>query len=198
MYKTTTTAPNLLLPLNNSTINTLTPLLDWDSLVTATNYRVQVATDSLFNNIILSQISDNTSYLIGSGVLNPNVDYYWRVRTNNAGGVSPWSEVYHFIVYLTDVEGEKQLPKEFALLQNYPNPFNPDTRISWQSPISSWQTIKLYDMMGREIETIVNGYYEAGAHSTLFIVNSSLPSGVYFYQLKAGDYTETKMMILLR
>ncbi len=85
-------------------------------MVTATNYRVQIATDSLFNNIILSEISDNASYLIESGVLNPNVDYYWRVLTNNDGGVSPWSEVYHFIVYLTDVEEEKQLPTEFALL----------------------------------------------------------------------------------
>jgi hypothetical protein len=52
--------------------------------------------------------------------------------------------------------------------------------------------------MGREIETIVNGYYEAGSHSTLYIINSSLSSGVYFYQLKAGKYLETKKMILLK
>jgi hypothetical protein len=86
----------------------------------------------------------------------------------------------------------------FQLYQNYPNPFNPSTRISWQSPISGWQTIKLFDVLGREIETIVDGYYEAGPHSALYIVNSSLPSGVYFYQLKTGDYIQTKKMILLK
>ncbi|MCX8105458.1 MAG: T9SS type A sorting domain-containing protein [Ignavibacterium album] len=90
------------------------------------------------------------------------------------------------------------VPKEYKLEQNYPNPFNPSTRISWQSPVGSWQTIKLYDLLGREIETIVDGYYETGFHSTLFIVNSSLPSGVYFYRLQAGDFVQTKKMMLLR
>ncbi|MCX8106134.1 MAG: T9SS type A sorting domain-containing protein, partial [Ignavibacterium album] len=79
-----------------------------------------------------------------------------------------------------------------------PNPFNPGTRISWQSPVGSWQTIKLYDLLGREIETIVDGYYEAGYYSTLFIVNSSLSSGVYFYRLQAGNFFQTRKMILLR
>src|SRR5690606_12816702 len=91
-----------------------------------------------------------------------------------------------------------QIPKNFDLYQNYPNPFNPSTTISWQSPISGWQTIKLFDLLGQEIETIVHGYYEAENHSTLYNVNSTLPSGVYFYQLKAGDYIQTKKMILLK
>lgn len=99
----------------------------------------------------------------------------------------------------TNVESEVGIVTEnFILEQNYPNPFNPSTRISWQSPVSSWQTIKLYDLLGREIETIVDGYYEAGYHSTLYIINSSLPSGVYFYRLLAGDFVQTKKMMLLR
>ncbi len=99
---------------------------------------------------------------------------------------------------VTSVEEERYTPTSFYLEQNYPNPFNPSTTISWQSPASGWQTIKLYDLMGREIETIVSGYYEAGSHSTLYIVNSSLPSGVYFYQLKADEFVQTRKMILLR
>lgn len=90
------------------------------------------------------------------------------------------------------------LEKSFELYQNYPNPFNPSTRISWQTPVSAWHTIKLYDLMGSEIETIVDGYFEAGFHSKLYIINSSLPSGIYFYQIKAGDFIQTKKMILLR
>ena len=108
----------------------------------------------------------------------------------------------------TDVElnANGELPAFFNLNQNYPNPFNPSTKISWQSPVSGWQTIKLFDVLGRELETIVEGYFDAGNHSTLYIVHSSLPSGVYFYQLKAVDpsissgksFIQTKKMILLK
>ena len=105
-------------------------------------------------------------------------------------------------VIVTNIEDRKEkeepIPTEFVLEQNYPNPFNPSTTISWQSPVSGWQTIKLYDVLGREIETIVDGYYEAGKHSTLYILHSTLPSGVYFYQLRAGDFVQTKKMILMR
>ncbi len=87
---------------------------------------------------------------------------------------------------------------DYQLFQNYPNPFNLSTVISWQSPVGSWQTIKLYDIMGREIETIASGYYEAGYHSKLFIVNSSLTSGIYFYQLRAEDFIQTRKLILLK
>jgi hypothetical protein len=87
---------------------------------------------------------------------------------------------------------------KFKLNQNYPNPFNSSTKISWQSPVGSWQTIKIFDMLGREIETLVNEYKETGNHSTLYIDNSTSPSGVYCYQLKAGDYVETRKMIFLK
>ena len=98
----------------------------------------------------------------------------------------------------SDVKDEEVLPKQFSLSQNYPNPFNPSTKISWQSPVSSWQTLKIYNTLGQEVETIVNEYLEAGFHSKLYIVNSTLPSGVYYYQLRAGDYLDTKKMILLK
>jgi hypothetical protein len=100
---------------------------------------------------------------------------------------------------VTDVlEEENIIPKNYSLYQNYPNPFNPNTKISWQSPVGSWQTIKLFDLLGRELETIIEGYYEAGSHSTLYTVNSTLPSGVYFYQLKARNFVGTKKIILLK
>jgi hypothetical protein len=108
--------------------------------------------------------------------------------------------------YPSDNEEEDVLPVEFALHQNYPNPFNPSTKISWQSPVSCWQTIKIFNTLGQEVETIVNEYLEAGFHSKLYIINSTLPSGVYFYQLKAGDpstgsgqsFIQTKKMLLLK
>ncbi len=100
---------------------------------------------------------------------------------------------------LTEVnEKVNTIPIEFKLEQNYPNPFNPSTTISWQSPVGSHQTIKLYDVLGKEIETLVDEFQEAGTHSTLYIVKSALPSGIYFYQIKAGDFIQTKKMILLK
>ncbi len=100
--------------------------------------------------------------------------------------------------YPSVVEDDKFLPKEFSLLQNYPNPFNPTTTVSWQSPVSGWQTIKIFNTLGQEVETIVNDYLEAGFHSKLYIVNSALPSGVYYYQLRAGNHIETRKMIYLK
>ena len=93
---------------------------------------------------------------------------------------------------------EYSTPTEYKLEQNYPNPFNPSTMIRWQSPIGSRQTIKLYNTLGEEVDTIVDEYLEAGYHSKLYTINSSLPSGVYFYRLQAGSYTSTKKMVLLR
>ena len=86
----------------------------------------------------------------------------------------------------------------FYLEQNYPNPFNPTTKISWRLPVGCLQTIKIFDVLGREIETIMDGYVEAGVHSIFYIINSTLPSGVYFYQLKAGEFIQTKKMLLLK
>lgn len=87
------------------------------------------------------------------------------------------------------------LPSVFQLEQNYPNPFNPSTTIRWQSPISGWHTIQLFDVLGREIKTIVDGFFEAGYHSELFVADSDLPSGIYFYKLSIGSYSQIKKMI---
>ena len=89
------------------------------------------------------------------------------------------------------------IPEEFILSQNYPNPFNPSTKINWQAPLSGWQTIKVFDVLGTEVKTLVDEYRNAGSYEVEFIANN-LPSGVYFYQLKVGDYLETKKMILLK
>jgi hypothetical protein len=107
--------------------------------------------------------------------------------------------LYGDTTFVVDVEEEQNpIPTEYKLEQNYPNPFNPSTKISWQLPISSWVTLKIFDALGREVETLVNEYQNSGNHSTLYIVNSTLPSGIYFYQLKAGGYVETKKMMFLK
>ena len=97
----------------------------------------------------------------------------------------------------SEVAEEILAPSEYKLYQNYPNPFNPSTKISWQSPVSSWQTLKVYNILGREESTLVNDYKPAGNYEVEFDA-SNLPSGIYFYRLKAGSFVQTKKMILLK
>lgn len=96
------------------------------------------------------------------------------------------------------VENKTENIVDFYLFNNYPNPFNSSTNISWQSPVSDRHTIKLLDVLGREIDIIVDDYYEAGYHSTLYNINSTLPSSVYFYRLQTKDFVSTKKMIYLK
>ena len=87
----------------------------------------------------------------------------------------------------------------FRLMQNYPNPFNPSTTIWYQLSEAGIVSLKIFNSLGEEVATIIDDeYLDIGTHSLLFIVNSSLPSGVYFYRLQAGNYVETKKMILVK
>jgi hypothetical protein len=217
------TIPTLLQPPHATTNVSTSPVLIWAKENVATSYKVQLAHGSTIipSNTILDTIisSDTTLQLLN---LQNNKLYYWRVAAINQYGRSDWSTVFGFKTESsTSLKEENLFPDKFQLEQNYPNPFstqgvsayggNPGTTISWQSPVGSWQTIKLYNSLGEEIDTIVEGYYEAGKHSTFYILNSTLPSGVYFYQLIAGDpstgspngqagqvFVQTKKMILMR
>ena len=92
---------------------------------------------------------------------------------------------------------ENFLPSEFILYQNYPNPFNPTTILSFVIRHVSFVSLKIYDVLGNEISTLVNEEKPAGEYEINFIADN-LPSGIYFYQLKSGNYSETKSMILLK
>jgi hypothetical protein len=89
------------------------------------------------------------------------------------------------------------MPSTYLLQQNYPNPFNPNTTISFSIPTSEFVTLKVYDVLGREIATLVNENLSAGSYSYNFDAKN-LTSGVYLYKLQAGKYSETKKMILTK
>jgi len=88
-------------------------------------------------------------------------------------------------------------PMNFHLSQNFPNPFNPSTTISYQLPTNSFVVLNVYDILGREVETLVSERQMAGSHSVRFDA-ASLPSGVYFYRLQAGTYHDTKKLVLVK
>jgi len=109
--------------------------------------------------------------------------------------------IYFFPESSSEVIAEDFTPKDFVLYQNYPNPFNPSTRISWQSAIGSWQTLKVFDVLGNEVATLIDEYKSAGKYEIEFVPESSirnLASGIYLYQLQSGSFIKSKKMILLK
>jgi len=113
--------------------------------------------------------------------------------------------------YLNDIYTKTELendlvPTEYVLYQNYPNPFNPSTSIQYAISSKQFVTLKVYDLLGREVVTLVNEEKSAGAYNVQFTINNlpagrqgvQLSSGIYFYRLQAGSFVETKKMILLR
>lgn len=108
-----------------------------------------------------------------------------------------WAKLAGWNLVNNIINPNNQTLKDFRLEQNFPNPFNPNTRISWQSPKSGWQTLKVYDVLGNEIITLVDEYKPSGFYEIEFDA-ASLSSGVYFYKLKAGDFWAVKRMLLMK
>ena len=91
----------------------------------------------------------------------------------------------------------ENIPESFNMSQNYPNPFNPSTKINYELQIANYVTLNIYDINGKLVKELVNEKQSAGSYSIDFD-GSGLPSGTYIYRLQAGDYSETKKMVLLK
>jgi hypothetical protein len=94
-------------------------------------------------------------------------------------------------------EQEPVIPAVFMIFQNFPNPFNPATTIEYQLPRSADVTLEIFDILGRKVQTLVEGQREPGPHRVVWDAGE-YPSGIYFYRLRAGDLIETKKMVLLK
>jgi ligand-binding sensor domain-containing protein len=107
------------------------------------------------------------------------------------------SGVFKTVGEVTSIRRHQPIPASIQLDQNYPNPFNPSTTISYELSANSFVTLKVYDVLGREVKALVNERQNAGSHSATFNA-SNLPSGVYFYRLVAGNYIATKKMVMVK
>ncbi len=107
------------------------------------------------------------------------------------------SPLQTFSLSVTDVANEESLPNNFSLKQNYPNPFNPSTNISFSIPKEGFTRLKIYNIAGEEVSTLINQQLFAGEYNITFN-STGLPSGIYFYRLTTKEYSETKKMILLK
>lgn len=187
-------APTLVAPLNNSTGLPTSVILQWNSVIFATSYQVEVATDSGFATTVVNDSVTTTSRFVN---LADNTKYYWRVRARNAGGLGNPSAIWNFTVGTVSVSEQPPTPASYLLAQNYPNPFNPITTIRFAVAGSGFVTLKVFDMLGQEVATLVNELKMPGSYIVQWDA-STMPSGIYFYRLTAGAFVQTRKLIVTR
>ncbi|HEY9165667.1 MAG TPA: T9SS type A sorting domain-containing protein [Candidatus Kryptonia bacterium] len=150
-----------------------------------------------YDGVYITTNGGGTWSKLGTGLPNAVVDdiaiqyatHSLRVATHGRGG---WE-----VDLATGIARSVETPTEFSLAQNYPNPFNPATTISFKLAADSYVTLKVYDVLGREVATLMKGKQKAGEHSLTFDA-SKLTSGVYFYRIATSSFTETRKMILVK
>jgi hypothetical protein len=155
--------------------------------------------------VIERKPSQDTSFTVldtlkGSG--NEYVDeiaevqnYTYRVKAYKDSAESDYSN--EATIILTDIQEEKEIPTEYSISQNYPNPFNPSTTITFDLPRTDEVILKVFNILGEEVATLVSDRLNAGSYSYDWNA-SQMASGVYLYRLEAGEYIETRKMILMR
>jgi hypothetical protein len=180
-------------------------MLTWkpDSVRDLAGYKVYYSTDS--TNLLAGTGAEQGN----SPIYVPDVDTFVVAGLTN--GMDYWLAISAFdfsmnesllsqpvkIFVVTKVQQSGSFPKTFALFQNFPNPFNPATLISYQLPGKAFVTLKVYDILGREVATLVHEEQSGGYYNVKFDAGN-LPSGVYFYRLEVGTYHDTKKLLLLK
>jgi photosystem II stability/assembly factor-like uncharacterized protein len=147
---------------------------DWETIgfVEGNGTTTEISNYSFINNLNLTH----------------NHTLYYRLKQIDFDGSFEYSNI---------IEVEIGLPTQFVLEQNYPNPFNPVTTISWQSPVASHQVLKVFDVLGNEVATLVDEFRDAGRYEVTFDA-STLNSGVYLYRLTTNNFSSTKKMTLIQ
>jgi hypothetical protein len=170
----------------------------------------EMGADEDFQYYILEKSSDESftepqvfetidiAYLDLDYVLNES-NYYRLAAVDHAGNMSDYSDVVDIAVLAIDLD---LIPEVFALHQNYPNPFNPTTQIKYDLPEDAMVSITIYDLMGRRVKSLVNTTQSAGYRSIQWNATNNLgepvSAGMYIYMIQAGEFTNTKKMVLLK
>jgi len=145
-------------------------------------------------------------YIVNSTISKGIIPFYWDINMGlfdrSTGRILDrgiLNAIMQGAGMITDLSKKKSLdiPNEFQLEQNYPNPFNPTTIIGYRLPADAFIVLKVFDILGREVETLVNEHHDRGNYSIQFNA-SNLHNGVYFYRLDAGTYHNTKKLLLLK
>jgi hypothetical protein len=179
------------------------PRLSWFSSCSATSYSLQISTSPAFSTLVANPSGIDSTFYDFTRVASQTT-YHWRASASNGLGTSDWSAARSFTTGMISAveQSPSPAPREFVLRQNYPNPMNPDTQILFELPAAAQVSLKIYDLLDREIRTLTDAPYQAGPHVLRWEGKdnrgSPVPSGIYIYRLQAGDFTQARRVILLR
>jgi hypothetical protein len=188
-----------------ATANGMNTNLHWSTATEINNSGFEIQRRQTSQRVELSTDWAKVGFVAGAGTSNAPRNYSYTDSKLSAGSYSyrlKQIDNNGAFTYGSTVEvAISSAPAAFALSQNYPNPFNPSTVISYQVPVNSQVTLKVYNMLGQEVATLVNGPQEAGVYTVSFNTNKGtlgLSSGVYVYRLEAGSFISTKKLVLMK
>lgn len=188
--------PVIILPENESQVDSQSINLEWNPTDSTTSYNLQLSTKEDFSVIAVNKTNINlTSYKL-QGLSSGNT-YYWRVSSSNISGNSEWSSVSSFTIKtIASVKNEAIVPSQYSLV-NYPNPFNPSTKFELKTSKRSNISLKIFDVLGNEITTIVNKNLFPGTYIYNWNANN-LTSGIYFCVLRTDQNNIVRKIELLK
>lgn len=177
--------------------------LNWSTATEVSNFGFEIERNIVGTKLALSEKGwEKIGFIQGHGNSNSPKDYTFVDANPPTGKVQYRLKQIDYdgtFEYSNIVEVNVDIPNALVLEQNYPNPFNPETNISYKIPNESFVTLKIYDILGNEVATLVNEYQKPGTYNAKFRVqNSELSSGVYFYKLQAGDFIQVRKMSLMK
>ncbi len=199
-------APTPVYPADSATGTRAYTTFYWGEVEDAENYHLQVSDDSSFSAPLVDIDGLRSTLYFAQTPLPYSSTFFWRVRLSAAGGktypesadCTLWSRPQAFTIAVgTAAEEVFDLPTAYQLSSNYPNPFTGTTTITYDLPVPSLVNLTVFDALGREVLVLVDGWKQAGRQSVQWETRS-LISGTYFYRLQAGDYAETKALLLER
>jgi uncharacterized lipoprotein YddW (UPF0748 family) len=190
-------APTLVYPGNNTVEIPVNITFVWNTSAVANSYRFQLSRSADFATLVVdsASLTDTSISVFGLDLF---TIYFWRASAINAIGQSDWPAANRFRTTNTvSVTAGGDLPREFALKQNYPNPFNPYTTIAFSVPQQTSVSLRVYDVLGREVAVLLDEPLQPGNYQVQFD-GGTVASGVYFYRLVADGFVQTRKMQLVK
>lgn len=184
-------------PANHEIVERI-PVFEWEPAELSETYQLQLSKDPEFDQLVRNFENVSVEAFKLADSLDSSEQHYWRVRSISEFGNGEWSNVWSFTTEMATSNDIEELPEQYSLLQNYPNPFNPITTIKYSLPKSSWVSLRVYNLLGHEIVTLVDNELKGpGSHDILFDA-SDLSSGTYLYNLSTNGFTDIKKFTLIK
>jgi hypothetical protein len=182
------------------TIENASVILDWDPIVDAGFYKIERSTDAEFTTDVEASVLQTNTHTDND--LEWDTEYFYRVAAYVSGFWADYSNVVSVTLEYVNIAGANDIPTVYKIHQNHPNPFNPVTTIRYDLPEDGLVNITIYDMMGRQINTLVNVQQTAGYNIVQWNATNTfgeaVSAGLYLYTIHAGKFRQTKKMVVLK